>query len=248
MTRFIAIANEKGGVAKTTSTLSLGAAWADGGKSVLLIDMDPQASLTVSLNITHESIVGTIANLMTTSLPADKLILNSAVPNLDILPANLDLALSERLLVNHQSPTQLLQNTRYQFQEYDYVLMDCPPSLGLLTQNALAISDLLLIPVVPEFLAVTTLRDITQLIQKIRSGVNPHLSYRILFTIVDQRLKSHTEISHRFREKFLKAITTTEIQVDTRLRDASAAGVPIIHFAPQSRSASQYRMLAEELV
>jgi len=123
MTRFIAIANEKGGVAKTTTTISLGAAWAEKGKSVLLIDMDPQASLTVSVNIPPERITGTIAYLMTSSLPADQLIKTSAIPNLDVLPANLELSLSERLLINHQFPTQLLQNTRYQFEKYDVVLM-----------------------------------------------------------------------------------------------------------------------------
>jgi len=247
MTQILAIANEKGGVAKTTTAISLGGVWAESGQSILLIDMDPQASLTVSLDVAPDKIAGTIANLMTTSLPVERLIMNTPIPNLDLLPSNLDLALSERFLVNHKNPIQLLKNTVYQFQKYDRVLLDCPPSLGILTQNALAIADLLIVPVIPEYLAVTTLRDITKIIQQIRSGANPHLSYRIVFTLVDQRLNSHITINRRFREKFGNAITATEIQIDTRLRDAASAGLPITQYAPETRSALQYKALAQEL-
>ena len=247
MTQIIAIANEKGGVAKTTTAVSLGGVWAEMGKSVLLVDMDPQASMTVSLNVYPNKNTGTIANLMTGALPADRLIVKTSIENLDLLPSSLDLAHTELFLVNKYNPVRLVKKAVQQFQDYDVVIMDCPPSLGTFTQCALAVANFLLIPIIPEYLAVYTLKDITEIIQKTRSTINANLNYRIVFTMVDKRLNSHQTINQMFREKFGSAITTTEIQIDTRLRDATSAGVPITHYAADTRGAAQYRALAEEI-
>jgi len=241
----IAITNEKGGVAKTTTAISLGGVLADMGHKVLLVDMDPQASLTVYFGITPHIESNSVANvIMEEAAPVPK---KTSITNLHILPSHPELALAERLVKDRKDYRRLLKNGIKQLNHFDTIIIDCPPSLGVLTQNALVAAELMIIPVVPEYLAVYALRDTTQLIKSIRETDNPHLSYRILFTIVDQRIKSHMTICNRFREKFGEAIYTTEIQIDTRLRDASIAGLPITHYLPDTRSAHQYRSLVQEL-
>ncbi len=247
MTQVIAIANEKGGVAKTTTAISLGGSFIENRYSVLLIDMDPQASLTVSLNLAPHKISHTIADVLTDGIPIENVVAHTALPHLDLIPSNLNLALAEQYLVLQSKRNCNLRQAAAHLQQYDYVILDCPPSLGPITQNALAAADFLIIPMVPEYLAVYTLRDLTHTIKQIRSTENPGLSYRILFTMVDQRIRSHLEVCSRFREKFGPAIFKTEIQIDTRIRDAAAAGVPITHYAPTTRSARQYRALALEM-
>jgi chromosome partitioning protein len=245
MVQVIAIANEKGGVAKTTTAISLGGVLVEMGRKVLLIDIDPQASLTVYLGITPHSTKNTVASvLMNGSTPFP---LETPIQNLYLLPSHPELAKAERNLSTRGEYRRLLKYGLQQINAFDSIVIDCPPSLGLLTQNALAAAELMIMPVVPEYLAVYALRDTTQLVKSIRETDNANLSYRILFTIVDQRIKSQMTICGRFREKFGDAIYNTIIQIDTRLRDASIAGLPITHFLPNTRSAHQYRDLVKEI-
>ncbi len=245
MTKIIAIANEKGGVAKTTTAISLGGVLVEMGHKVLLIDMDPQASLSVYFGITPHAPENTMA----------KVILNGSKPNpfettihnLFVLPSHHELANVQQKITIREDYRLLLKKGIQHLNSFDTIIIDCPPSLGLLTQNALVAADLLIIPFIPEYLAVFALRDTTQLIKSIRETDNAQLSYRILFTIVDKRIKSHSTICNRFREKFGQAIYNSEILIDTRLRDASIAGLPITHYLPDTRSAQQYRALAKEL-
>jgi chromosome partitioning protein len=245
MFQVIAIANEKGGVAKTTTAISLGGVLVEMGRKVLLIDMDPQASLTVYLGITPHTENNTVASvLMNGSTPFPR---ETPIQNLYLLPSHPELAEVERNLSTREGYRLLLKHGLQQINAFDSIIIDCPPSLGLLTQNALVAAELMIMPVVPEYLAVYALRDTTQLVKSIRETDNAYLSYRILFTIVDQRIKSQVTICNRFREKFGDAIYNTIIQIDTRLRDASIAGLPITHFLPDTRSSHQYRDLAKEI-
>jgi chromosome partitioning protein len=245
MSRVIAIANEKGGVAKTTTSISLAGILVDCGKTVLLVDMDPQASLTVYLGVRPQSVRKSAADILMHS--ADPECIPTEIPNLDLIPSNNELALTERFLTVRRNHLHILKNALSKIKHYDVIILDSPPSLAIITQNVLVASDLLIIPVIPEYLAVTALRDITKLIQALRKKANPQLSYRILFTLVDQRIKSHNTICNKFREKFGNAIYETEIHIDTRLRDASSAGLPISHFLKQTRSAQEYHALLMEI-
>jgi chromosome partitioning protein len=245
MPRVIAIANEKGGVAKTTTTISLAGTLVENGKTVLLIDLDPQASLTIYLGVSPHAARKSVADILMHSSEAE--CLPTEIPNLDLIPSNSEVALAERFLTVRSNHLHILKQALTKIKNYDAIIIDSPPALGITTQNALVAADLLIIPVIPEYLAVTALRDITQLIQTLRVKANPRLSYRILFTLVDQRIKSHNVIRSRFREKFGNAIYETEIHIDTRLRDASSAGLPISHFLTQTRSAREYRALLQEL-
>lgn len=245
MARVIAIANEKGGVAKTTTAISVGGVLAEMGRKVLLVDMDPQASLTVYLGVTPHAENTSVADvLLNDASPAP---LATTISNIFLLPSHPELSMAERDLTARGSYKRILRDSIKTLNEYDAIIIDCPPSLGVLTQNALVAAELLIMPMVPEYLAIYALRDTTQLIRSIRETDNPQLSYRILFTIVDQRIKSHTTICNRLRERFSEAIYQTEIQIDTRLRDASIAGLPITHYIPGTRSATQYRALVQEL-
>lgn len=245
MSRIIAIANEKGGVAKTTTAISLGGVLVERGQSVLLIDLDPQASLTVYLNISPYLVKTSVADIFLNGSPP--VLLKTGINNLDLVPSNPDLVLAERFLAVRQDYKKILKNALQNIRKYDAIIIDCPPSLSAVTQNAFVAANLMIIPVIPEYLAVYTLRNLTKLIKSIRATENPQLSYRILFTMVDQRIKSHNTIKDRFREKFSNAIYNTEIQIDTRLRDASTAGFPITQYLPKTRSALQYRALANEI-
>ena len=245
MSKIIAVANEKGGVAKTTTAISLGGAFVLAGKSVLLVDMDPQASLTIYFGFyPSESFTSTADILINSAVPK---VLSTGIPRLNIIPASRDLSLADRFLTVRKDSIKILKEALSSFRDFDVIIIDCPPSLGITTQNALVAADLLITPVTPEYLAVNTLRTIFQLIRSIRSTENPTLVYRILFTIVDKRIRSHLTISSRFRDKFPSAVLKTQIRVDTRIRDASMIGVPVMMYAPKTRSALEYQSLITEI-
>jgi len=245
MPHIIAVANEKGGVAKTTTAISIGGGLIEAGKSVLLIDLDPQASLTVYFGYSSNETITSSAQLLLNSSNPEPI--KTGVPLLDIIPASRDLTLTDRFLAVRDNPTHILKNVLRQTGDFDTIILDCPPSLGIITQNALVAADLLIIPVTPEYLAVNTLRTIFQLVRSIRSADNPNLIYHILFTMVDLRIRSHGNISSRFREKFPSAVLNTQIHIDTRIRDASISGLPVMMFSPKSRSALEYRSLLKEI-
>jgi chromosome partitioning protein len=154
--------------------------------------------------------------------------------------------LAERFLPLRKNHTRLLRDAIEQMHSYDTLILDCPPSLGVITQNALVAADILVVPTIAEYLSIYALRNIMRVIQTVRAKENPKLNYRILITMLDQRVGSHVTLSKQLRAMFNNALFETIIQVDTRLRDSSVAGLPITHFS-KSRSAKQYRALAQEL-
>lgn len=249
MTYIISIANEKGGVAKTTSTLSIGSALADLGYKVLLIDLDAQSNLTLALGIEPTKVSRTIVNVLMEKAPLSSAASPTSLPNLTIVAANSELALLERMLPSSQNYETFLRSAlQSEDGTYDYVLIDCPPFLGAITLNALTASDLLLMPTQAEYFSIIALRNMMSLIRRIRSSLNPKLTYRLLLTMFDRRNRIHRSLSEQLRTTFGNGVLNTVIEIDTKLRECNVVGVPIIHHAPKSRASLQYRDLAQEIV
>jgi len=249
MTYIIAMSNEKGGVAKTTSTLSLGAALAELNYRVLLVDLDPQANLSLALGLeTGESNI-TSAHVLIESASLQSAIRKTDIPNLELVPSSFRIETAEQFLPMR---TQYLTTLRSAFEAdrlpYDYILLDCPPALGAITLNALSAADLLIIPTQAEYFSAYALRNMMGTIRRIRQEVNPRLAYRILVTLLDRRNRTHRNIFEQLQATFGQGVFTTVIEIDTKLRESPIAGVPITQYRPSSRGSQQYRVLAQELI
>ncbi|NTU54792.1 MAG: ParA family protein [Anaerolineales bacterium] len=249
MAYIIAMSNEKGGVAKTTSTLSLGAALAELNYRVLLIDLDPQANLSLALGLESEETAITSANILIEGAPILAGIRKSEITNLDIVPSSFRIENAEQFLPMR---TQYLATLRDALEAdplpYDYILLDCPPALGAITLNALSASNLLIIPTQAEYFSAYALRNMMGTIRRIRQDVNPGLAYRILVTLLDRRNRTHRNIFEQLQTTFGQGVFTTVIEIDTKLRESPIAGVPITQYKPSSRGSQQYRVLAQELI
>lgn len=249
MLKTIAISNEKGGVAKTTTTLSLGAALVELGNRVLLIDLDAQANLTLALGFEPGESENTSSNIMLDNIPLLEVCKKTDVPNLDLIPSSSRIEISEQFLPVRNSYTTILQKAiRAVTLPYDYIILDCPPALGAITKNALAASDLLLIPTQAEYFSAYALRNMMTLIRNIREADNPNLAYRILVTMMDRRNRTHRNIHEQLRATFGEGVFNTVIELDTKLRESPIAGLPITHYKPGARGSTQYRVLAQELI
>lgn len=246
MTHIIAIANAKGGVAKTTTTLSLGASLAEMGRKVLLIDLDPHANLTLSLGFKPASFERTVAGLLLGNEDLNGAVIPTNVRNVELVPSNHELNMAEPHLLVRADYMMLLDTTLKDSQSYDTIIVDCPPTTGTLTKNALSAADLLIIPTQPEYFSAHALRDMLNLILAIRQENNPKLRYRILLTMLDKRNRIHRNLAEQIRTAFNEAIYDVEIEIDTRLRESAILGQPINQYAPESRATKQYRELAEE--
>lgn len=244
----IAVANEKGGVAKTTTTLSLGGALSEAGRSVLVVDLDPQANLTVALGHKMNGASGTLVDMLMGSQDANQIRLNTGIEHLDLIPSNHQLSLAERFLGVREDHERLLREKLLEAGGFDYIILDCPPTLGFATRNALVAADLLIIPTQSEFFSAGALKHVLKVIKEIRRNENPKLRYRLLVTMLDQRNRIHRALFQQIRSSFQGAIFETVIEIDTRLRESPIFGQPITSYAPDSRGAAQYRDLAKELI
>ena len=250
MAYIIAVANEKGGVAKTTTTLSLGAALVETGKKVLLVDLDSQANLTLALGIDVEKVRRSVSNILLENAAPASILRETGVPGLDIIPSSAEMSMAERFLPIKQNFEKVLRESLKKNGNlpHDYIVIDCPPFLGAVTQTAIIAADCLLMPTQPEYFSVHALRNMLNLIRKIRKDANPDLVYRLLITMCDRRNRSHKEFSEQLRLTFGKGVLETVINIDTKLRESPVAGLPIIYYAPKSRSAGEYRALAQEII
>jgi chromosome partitioning protein len=250
MTRTIAISNQKGGVAKTTTTLSLGASLAEMGQNVLLIDLDPQANLTLSLGLRPEGLRRTVGDAFLGNASLVSVSRESAAFGLDVVPANQELVVLDKILYGRKGYEFHLKNGLDAMDDglYDTVLIDCPPSFGTLTLNGLTAADLLVIPVQCEYYAAHALRQIMGLIKLVRQKTNPHLNYRVLVTMYDRRNRISRSVLEQMQRGLSDALFKTIIEIDTKLRESPAFGQPITLYAPKTRGAQQYRALAEELM
>jgi len=246
----IAICSQKGGVAKTTTCLSLGACLAEMGHSALLIDLDPQAHLSRSIGMQPEKLHHTVGDALLANTSLVSVSRESSILGLDIVPANHGLTLIDKLFYGRKGYEFQLKNGLRAMSEglYDYILLDCPPSFGTLTLNALTAADLLIIPVQCEYYAALSLRRIVDLARLVQEKTNPRLSYRVLATLYDQRNRICRLVLAQMERDLSWVLFETVIQIDTKLRECPAFGQPITLYAPNTRGARQYRALAKELV
>jgi chromosome partitioning protein len=249
MAFIIAMSNEKGGVAKTTSTLSLGAALAELGHRVLLIDLDPQANLSLALGLEVREVEITSASVLIENAAIKTAIRKTEVDNLELVSSNSRIENAEQFLPMRSHYMSTLHNAlQGAMLPYDYILLDCPPALGAITLNALSAADLLIIPTQAEYFSAYALRNMMGTIRRVRQESNPNLAYRILVTLLDRRNRTHRNIFEQLQTTFGQGVFTTVIEIDTKLRESPIAGVPITQYKPTSRGSQQYRVLAQELI
>lgn len=248
MTVILSITNEKGGVAKTTTSVSIGAALVEEGRRVLLIDLDSQANLTLALGVNPLESSHTIVEALLENTGLDRLWQETGIPNLYLIPANQQMSYVERLLPGRQGYETILKNHLQQAElPFDFVIFDCPPFLGAVVLNALTASHLLIIPTQAEYFSIYALKNMMALIRRVRAQTNPDLTYRLLLTMYDRRNKIHRTLYEQLRASFGHGLLQTVIMVDTRLRESHIAGLPIVYHSPNSRAAFQYRDLAREI-
>ncbi len=245
----IAIANHKGGVAKTTTCLSIGGSLAEQGLQVLLIDLDSQAHLTLSLGLRPEELRHTVADVLLEQQSLVAVSRETPVVGLDLVPANGELVVLDKALYGRPGYEYRLREAMGRMSvAYDFILMDCPPSFGTLTLNALTAANMLIIPMQCEYYAWRSLRPMLELVTVVRERTNPALRYCLLVTMYDVRSRIHRLILEQIHRLFPRATFQTVVQVDTRLRESPLYGLPVTQYAPRTRAAEQYRAVAQEII
>ena len=248
--RVIAMCNQKGGVGKTTSSINIAGALSQYGRRVLIVDFDPQGASTVGLGINANALDRTVYTAMFDgSVDVHDVVVHTRFENLDVMPANIDLSAAEVQLVTEVGREQILAATlRPLVNEYDVIIIDCQPSLGLLTINALTAADGVFIPVATEFFALRGVALLLQSIDKVRSRINPGLEILgVLPTMYTKTLHSE-EVLQRIYEAFGDKVLHTVISRSIKLPDATVAAAPITMFAPGHKVAREYREVARELI
>ncbi len=248
MAHIIAIANQKGGVGKTTTTINLGAYLADGKKSVLIVDLDPQGNTSSGLGIAKDKLAGDLYDVLVEKMPALAVVQETAIKGLSVLPASPVLAAAEVELVAHAKREFKLREAIKDL-SYDYIIIDCPPSLGILTINGLVAANDLIIPVQAEFYALEGLGQLVQTVQRVRKGLNPKLGLMgVLVTMHNGRTSLSTQVHSEIKRHFPDKVFDTVIPRNVRLAEAPSFGKSIMHYDKWSKGAKAYKDFAKEVV
>ena len=250
MAKTVAIANQKGGVGKTTTAVNLSACVAQLGKRVLAIDIDPQGNMTSGLGVDKDSVAASIYDLLINRTDAREAIIGTQIDGLDLIPANIELAGAEVELVSMMAREQVLKRALYAVQnDYDYVFIDCPPSLGLLTLNSLTAANTLMVPIQCECYALEGLSQLMNTVKLVRMHLNPELDVEgVVLTMFDARTNLSTQVVSEVKKFFKNKVYNTIIPRSVRLSEAPSFGRPISVYDPRSTGAKAYAALAQELV
>ena len=250
MGRIIAVANQKGGVGKTTTTINLAACLAELNQRVLVIDMDPQGNCTSGFGVDKNTLINTVYQLLIDECEFDECIIKNVVDNLSIIPSNVHLAGAEIELIDKNKNKYILQNIMKKIREqYDFILIDCPPSLSLLTINSMAAADTVLVPIQCEYYALEGLSQLLHTIGMIKKNINPNLDVEgVVFTMFDARTNLSLQVVETVKKTLKQTIYKTIIPRNVRLAEAPSHGLPINLYDSKSAGAESYRLLAEEVL
>ena len=250
MSRIIASANQKGGVGKTTTVINLSACLAEAGKRVLTVDMDPQGNSTSGLGLDKDRLENTVYQLMIGECAVRDCICRSSMKNVDVLPATVHLAGAEVELIGEQGSQYILKRELDRVRDgYDFVLIDCPPSLNLLTINAMTAADSVLVPIQCEYYALEGLSQLLYTIGLVQKSLNPGLAIEgVVFTMYDARTNLSLQVVDNVKQYLKQKIYKTIIPRNVRLAEAPSHGLPIILYDPRSAGAESYRKLAKEVI
>lgn len=250
MGKIIAIANQKGGVGKTTTSINLSAALAEKGKKVLMIDTDPQGNATSGFGIEKNDLDNTVYELMLNECSIQECIINEVLPNLDVLPTNVNLAAIEIETIDVDQKEYILKNELdWVKDKYDYILIDCPPSLSMLTVNAMTAADSVLVPIQCEYYALEGLSQLIHTINLVKTRLNAALEMEgVVFTMYDSRTNLSAEVVENVKENLDERIFETVIPRNIRLAEAPSFGKPITIYDPKSSGSVSYLALAEEII
>ena len=250
MSRIIAIANQKGGVGKTTTSINLSASLAEAGKKTLVIDLDPQGNATSGIGIDKNGVENTVYELIVGECTVKNCVIKSEIKNLSVIPSNVNLAGAEIELLDVDNKEYILKNAvDYIRDDYDFILIDCPPSLNILTLNAMTTADTVLVPIQCEFYALEGLSQLIHTINLVEERLNPNLTIEgVVFTMYDGRTNLSQQVVENVRDNFQTKIYETIIPRNIRLAEAPSHGMPINLYDPKSSGAESYRLLAKEII
>lgn len=250
MSRIIAIANQKGGVGKTTTAINLSSCLASLGKKVLSLDLDPQGNMTSGLGVDKDEVENSVYDLIIGNIGIEECICKNVIENLDVLPSNIDLSAAEIELIGVDNKEYIIRNEMAKVRDnYDYVIIDCPPALSMLTINALTTADSVLVPIQCEYYALEGLSQLIHTIELVQERLNPSLEMEgVVFTMYDARTNLSLQVVENVKENLEQNIYKTIIPRNIRLAEAPSYGMPINLYDPKSTGAESYMLLAEEVI